>query len=77
MHAWSLPSRPCAHATASLSALTSAPSARALIRILCASTSARGGHALGRAGPGRESTAACLLGGITDSRGWLVLIPKS
>eukprot|EP00959_Pyramimonas_sp_CCMP1952_P372612 7802961-Pyramimonas_sp.AAC.1 len=34
---------PCAHATASLSALTSVPSARALGRILCASTSARGG----------------------------------
>eukprot|EP00959_Pyramimonas_sp_CCMP1952_P397346 8325598-Pyramimonas_sp.AAC.1 len=50
MHAWNLPSRPCAHATASLSALTSVPFARALIRIFCASTSARGGHALGRLG---------------------------
>eukprot|EP00959_Pyramimonas_sp_CCMP1952_P249282 5210922-Pyramimonas_sp.AAC.1 len=36
-----------------------------------------GGNALGRAGPGRESTAARLLGGIITLGGWLMPSPNS
>eukprot|EP00959_Pyramimonas_sp_CCMP1952_P417361 8744292-Pyramimonas_sp.AAC.1 len=72
-----LPSMPCAHRTASLSALTRAAPGSELTRFLRASTSARWGNVLGRAGPGRESTAARLFEGKDGLADWAVSIPRS
>eukprot|EP00959_Pyramimonas_sp_CCMP1952_P118400 2475847-Pyramimonas_sp.AAC.1 len=62
---------PCVHRTASLSALTRAALGSERARFLRVSTFARWGSVLGRAGPGRESTAAHLLGGKDGLADWL------